>query len=109
MKTLKLQLSSPIQSVRVANNSTGQKLGDPTSCLSKQEHPAGKITSLCSALHEAIMTLQKYHDELFLSHKEQIIRLSVEIAAKILVKDIHERTYQIENIITEALRTVDTS
>jgi flagellar biosynthesis/type III secretory pathway protein FliH len=42
----------------------------------------------------------------FSSHAEQIAKLSVQIARRILQKDIEDKKYDIENIIEKVLKTV---
>lgn len=107
MTRLKLQLDAPVRSVRVlTGNESGTSTGS-TQIPAQHQNANFQIDSLCSALQQAISDFQQLHENLFLSHKEQIIRLSIEIAGKILAKDIQDRNYEIEKVITEALATVD--
>ena len=109
MATVSLQLNMPIQSACVINEET-EAPTDPispnTEALIQESQ---KVDALCNALQQAAEKFERYTEELFLSHKEQIVRLSVEIASKILAKDQHERNYEIEKIISQALQTVPTS
>ena len=108
MATMSLQLNMPIQSARVINE--GEELSDQTAPNTEtliQE--SQKVGALCNALQQAAENLERYTEELFLSHKEQIVHLSIEIASKILAKDQHERNYEIEKIVSQALQTVPTS
>ena len=56
------------------------------------------------SLEQAAVNLQQFQEEIFSSHKEQIARLSIEIAGKILQKEIGDGKYDISKIITEALK-----
>ena len=108
MATVSLQLNMPIQSARIINE--GEELSDQTAPNTEaliQE--SQKVGVLCNALQQAAENLERYTEELFLSHKEQIVRLSIEIASKILAKDQHERNYEIEKIVSQALQTVPES
>jgi len=108
MATVSLQLNMPIQSARVINE--GEELSDQTAPNTEaliQE--SQKVGVLCNALQQAAENLERYTEELFLSHKEQIVRLSIEIASKILAKDQYERNYEIEKIVSQALQTVPAS
>jgi flagellar biosynthesis/type III secretory pathway protein FliH len=59
---------------------------------------AGKV------LEDAAVKLQQFQEELFSSHREQIARLSVEIADKILLKETADGNYEIGKIVQEALK-----
>jgi flagellar assembly protein FliH len=107
MAAVSLQLNMPIQSACVVNEQTE---ADPASInaeiLARQSQ---QVDSLCKVLQQAAETLQRNTAELFFSHKEQIVRLSVKIAAKILAKNVQEQNYEIEKIISQALQTVPVS
>ncbi len=52
--------------------------------------------------------LNQFHEKLVNEYKKGIVKLSVEIARKILVQKIGERDYSIESIIEEALKNTPT-
>ena len=56
------------------------------------------------SLEAAAAKLQQFQEEIFSSHKEQIARLSVEIAGKVLQKEIADGKYDIGKTIQEALK-----
>jgi flagellar biosynthesis/type III secretory pathway protein FliH len=68
--------------------------------------PNRQIQQALAALQKAAAQLQESAVRLFASHREQLIRLSLEIAAKILAKDIQEQNYQIEAILQKALEGI---
>jgi len=57
----------------------------------------------CEALNGVIAKLNQFCDKLYVEHREEIARLSVEIARKILVQKVENGDYEIESIIKEAL------
>ena len=58
-----------------------------------------------TALNKAASELEACRQSLFASHREHIVRLSLEIAAKILAKEVDEGNYAIENIVLDALQS----
>jgi flagellar assembly protein FliH len=63
-----------------------------------------KLEQAAEALHRAAEQVEEAGRELFASHREAVIQLALEIAAKILARDIREKNYRIERILNEALR-----
>lgn len=61
------------------------------------------------ALQGIISRLNQFYDEIFAGHNEAIARLSVEIARKVLMRNISDGDYEIESIIKEALKNVPQS
>ena len=57
----------------------------------------------CQALNGVIAKLNQFCDKLYVEHREEIARLSVEIARKILMQKVENGDYEIESIIKEAL------
>lgn len=63
-----------------------------------------RVESLCQALSKAIQTAETYGHNLFVSHREQLIHLAVQIASRILARDIAKGDYQIDQILTQAIQ-----
>ena len=101
-----VDIASPIASVGTIDDSDGAAVSggevavNPETVQSEREGliRAGK------SLEAAAAKLQQFQEEIFSSHKEQIARLSVEIAGKILQKEIGDGKYDIGKIIQEALK-----
>ncbi len=55
------------------------------------------------AIREATARLNEFYDATFAAHKEEIARLAVEIARKILAQEVENGDYKIEPIIRETL------
>jgi flagellar biosynthesis/type III secretory pathway protein FliH len=66
------------------------------------------LTHVCGALKDAVNRINEFEKNLFERNKEQIARLSVEIARKILVQKIQEGEYKIDSIVKEALKNAPT-
>lgn len=116
-----ISLSRPIASVKIIENNTvssardlslGRSGAEPDSYeqidakkISLKELGSQKITFLeaCRVLNCVTAKINQFCEQLFCKQKEEIARLSVEIARKILVKKIENRDYEIESIVQEAL------
>lgn len=109
MTTVSLQLNMPIQSARILNEETEPSTDRTAPDTEAPTQGSQRVNALCNALQQATENFERYTEELFLSHKEQIVRLSIEIASKILAKDQHERNYEIEKIVSQALQAVPIS
>lgn len=69
--------------------------------LQKQK---AEFAQSCQTLGSLINKLNQFYDELFAGHREEIAKLSVEIANKILMQKAQKGDYKIESIINEALK-----
>lgn len=62
-----------------------------------------KLARAGEGLSKAAATLQQFQEELFGSHRDPIVRLSIGIAEKILMRQIEAGQYDIARIIGDAL------
>ena len=71
----------------------------------KQDLEAQKavFSQACQTLNGVIRKLNQFCEKLYAGHGEEIARLSVEIARKILMQKVEDGDYEIESIIKEAL------
>jgi flagellar biosynthesis/type III secretory pathway protein FliH len=67
------------------------------------------FSQACQTLNGVIKKLNQFCDKLYSGHSEEIARLSVEIARKILMQKVENGDYEIEPIIKEALRNTPNS
>jgi flagellar biosynthesis/type III secretory pathway protein FliH len=105
MNDVKVKLDRPIGSVTLINEKEVQALcAEPTN--EKVHQQQQRIQSLCSALEKAAAATEQSIHHLFESQKGKIIRLSMEIAAKILAKDIREGNYDIQDILLDAIKPI---
>lgn len=61
------------------------------------------FSQACQTLNAVIAKLNESYAGIFREHREEIARLSVEIARKILMQKVDDRDYEIESIVKEAL------
>ena len=66
------------------------------------------LSKTCQILNDIAEKLNKCYENIFTKHREEIAKLSVEIARKILVQKVEEGDYQIETIVKEALKNAPT-
>lgn len=73
--------------------------------VEKRDSSAQKtaFSQACKVLNQVAAKLQESCAEVFAKHREEIARLSVEIARKILMQKVEQGDYQIESIVREAL------
>ncbi|MBN2589571.1 MAG: hypothetical protein JXA96_06900 [Sedimentisphaerales bacterium] len=63
-----------------------------------------ELSSACNALKMAIAKVNKFYGNIVSRRGEEIAKLSIEIARKILAQKIEAKDYEIESIIKEALK-----
>jgi flagellar biosynthesis/type III secretory pathway protein FliH len=61
------------------------------------------LTQVLEALQDAVSKINDFHKSVVERTKEQIAKLAVEIARKILMQKIQEGDYEIESLVKEAL------
>jgi flagellar assembly protein FliH len=119
--TLTTNLAKPIKSVAILSGHGGPSSGrtSPNEVAGlnqadsepqgihglKRELEAQKaaFSQINQALREVTAKLNKFYNTAFAAHKEEIAKLSVEIAGKILAQKVEDRDYEIESIVREAL------
>lgn len=109
-RTVTIRLEKPIASAKLQNGAAGDVTA--ASAEAKQAELLGLqkegLAQVCRALQDAVNKVNKFQENLFKEHKEQIAKLSVEIARKILVQKVQEKDYEIMPIIEEALKNAPT-
>jgi flagellar biosynthesis/type III secretory pathway protein FliH len=105
-----VDIATPIVSVGTIDDSDGAAGSGGEGAVNPETVQAERedLMRAGKALEEAAVKLQQFQEEIFSSHKEQIARLSVEIAGKILQKEIAGGKYDIGKIIQEALKVAPT-
>jgi flagellar biosynthesis/type III secretory pathway protein FliH len=118
-QTLTVKLNKPIISAKFLDDYAGG-VGSEMSSSGRVDSEAntGQIpiqgleaqkavySQACQTLNGVIARLNQFCDKLYVEHREEIARLSVEIARKILVQKVENGDYEIESIIKEALKNV---
>lgn len=119
IQTLVVHLDKPLTAVSIADShAESMYAGANTSDAARHQPPANRIDSAsielekqkllyqdaCQTLQNAAARLNQLADEMFAGHNEAIARLSVEIARKVLMRNIRDGDYEIEAIIKESLQ-----
>ena len=114
---LTVNLNKPIISAKFLDDyagGVGSKMSGPgradseanTEQIPIQDLEAQKavFSQACQTLNGVIAKFNQFCDKLYVEHREEIARLSVEIARKILMQKVENGDYEIESIIKEALK-----
>jgi len=109
-QALTIQFEKPITSAKLLDGVAEPHL--TTSAQAKQtellELQKENLVQVCQALQDALNKVNELQENMFKEHKEQIAKLSVEIARKVLAQKVHEKDYEIESIVKEALENAPT-
>lgn len=118
--TLTINLAKPIKSAKISgdysndtqlpNSSEINSTANTEQVKLMQDLKAQKnlYSELCQTLQGLMTKLNQLYDTIFTGQKEEITRLSLEIAKKILMQKIQKGDYEIEPIIKEALKNAPT-
>jgi len=120
-RTLTIHLERPIVSAKILDNypdGMGTELSDrgrvnpgaDTVQIRTRDLEAQKavFSQACQTLNGVVAKLNQFCDKVFVEHREEIAKLSVEIARKILVRKVENGDYEIESIVKEALNNAPT-
>lgn len=109
---LMINLSKPITLVEILDDcaaSTSDKQASPQAGgeqirIRDLEAQKAVFSQVCQTLNGVVAKLNQFCDRVFVEHREEIARLSVEIARKILMQKVENGDYEIESIVREALK-----
>ncbi|KPL25227.1 MAG: hypothetical protein AMJ75_01445 [Phycisphaerae bacterium SM1_79] len=73
-----------------------------------QQAQNAELTQTCQVLKSLIDKLNRFYETLFVEQKEEIAKLAVEIARRILMQKVQDGDYEIESIVKEALKNTPT-
>ena len=117
-QTLTVHLDKTIVSAKVVDGDAngvgsglsgraGEHAGANTEQVMVQDLEAQKaaFSQACQTLNGVIAKLNEFYDKVYAEHREEIARLSIEIARKILMQKVADGDYEIESIIKEALKS----
>lgn len=110
---LTVHLEKPIASAKIMDDSAGRGRVDSAANaerILRQDSEAQKtvFSQAYQALNAVVAKLNEYYDKVFVEQKEEIAKLSVEIARKILMQKVDDGDYEIESIVKEALKNAPT-
>ncbi len=66
------------------------------------------FSQTCQAINSVVTKLNQFYEKVFAEQKEEIAKLSFEIARKILMQKVEDGDYEIQTIIKEALSNAPT-
>jgi len=112
-RTIAVHLEKPVVSVKISDTppllSCESKNGDGEQITIQDSQAKDTVFSqTCQTLKALTDKLNQFYDKLFAGHKEEIAKLSVEIARKILAQQVQNGDYEIESIVKEALKNAPT-
>ncbi len=105
-----IHLENTIGSVKMLDDTAANAEASSAEPMAAERLESQKenLANVCRALEDAVAKINEFQKNLFESSKEQIAKLSVEIARKILVQEVQEGDYEIESIVKEALKNAPT-
>ncbi len=120
-QTLTIRLEKPITSAKFMDESAGgiggkvPGLGQANSAVNSVQIPAQDsevqnniFPQACQAINGVVIKLNQFYEKMFAEQKEEIAKLSVEIARKILMQKVEDGDYEIQSIVKEALNNAPT-
>ncbi|MDT8302843.1 MAG: FliH/SctL family protein [Sedimentisphaerales bacterium] len=119
--TLTVSLEKPITSAEFIDESA-VGIGSPAPDLAQANSAANavqisaqnseahenKFSQTCQAINSVVTKLNQFYEKVFAEQKEEIAKLSVEIARKVLMQKVEDGDYEIQTIIKEALNSAPT-
>ena len=111
-RTVTIHLEKPIVSAKISDDShllscESNNEGRQT-IIQDSETNNESLSQACRTLKALIEKLNQFYDKLFAEHKEEIAKLSVEIARKVLARQVQDGDYEIESIVREAIKNAPT-
>ncbi|MFQ6034242.1 MAG: FliH/SctL family protein [Sedimentisphaerales bacterium] len=106
---LTINLTQPVKSAKILDTdehggNTDEHGRQCQSVLSQRQ----SVSQLCQTLNGLVGELNRFYEQVLTKHKEEIAKLSVEIARKVLMQKVQKSDYQIESIVKEALKNAPT-
>ncbi|NLK42179.1 MAG: hypothetical protein GX298_09030 [Planctomycetes bacterium] len=100
-----LKVQMPLRSVEVLSRQQIEQAARQKARADQTEQTRRRLEQVCDALGKAVSVVEHYYASMIAAHREQIVRLSLEIAARVLAKETAEKNYAIEQIVTEVLQS----
>ena len=112
MPQISLKLAKPVKSVRIANDYSSNAESSVMTSNARQMEELKAQKSLysdaCRTVQNLAAKLNQFYEKIFVEQSEEIARLSVEIARKVLMQKVQDGDYKIESIIKEILKNAPT-
>jgi len=123
-QTLTIELAKPVRSAVILKNqphtrggqAQGDRLSEPDADAQNAADQSrdltaekGRLLALYQTLEGLCDKLSGFYEELFAGHSAKIADLAVEIARKILVREVEEGNYSIQSIVEETIKNSPTT
>lgn len=121
VQTLTIQLEKPITSAKFLDESAcaiSMKSSDFAQDIRREnaeqtssqssEAQKNEFLQAFQAINSVAAKLNQFYEKIFSEQKEEIVKLSVEIARKVLMQKVKDGDYKIESIVKEALNNAPT-
>lgn len=99
---VKLQIPMAVGSVRILDSKSVVS-APPVLDSRETAEMKKKFSLLCEALHKSVEQIDRYGQNLFAIHRDKIVHLAIQIAARILAREIEDGQYNMEDILVKAI------
>jgi len=104
MATLLLKLARPVKSVKVCDTSAAAMNAEQLMLIDDLKKQKVLYQQSCRAVQAMTDKFKENYETIFTQRNEEIAKLSVEIARKVLMRAVEAGDYNIENIVKEILQ-----
>lgn len=104
MAQMAIKLDKPLKAVQIVNNYSGGNTAADFRQMEELKSQKNLYDNACRTVQDLADKLNQFYERIFVEHSEEIARLSVEIARKILMRKVEDGDYKIEEIIKEILK-----
>ncbi len=80
-----------------------QAIAEQARMTEELKRQTGQLEQVIQSLNSVTTELREHQDSIFSAHKQEIAKLSVEIARRVLAQKVSEGDYKIEEIVAEAV------
>jgi flagellar biosynthesis/type III secretory pathway protein FliH len=99
-----IDVSSPIPGLSEANSA----VNSVQILVQDSQVEENMFSQACQVINGVVTKLNHFYEKVFAEQKEEIAKLSVEIARKVLMQKVEDGDYEIQTIIKEALNSAPT-
>lgn len=104
---ISISFPNTIESITILDSCPAHRISDSQPDRQENDLPVEiqekELTDACRALQAAAAKVQGLYENIIAQRKDEIAKLSIEIARKILKQKIETKDYEIESIIKEVL------
>ena len=115
LRKLTVHLERPVTSVSILDDCSSNAESSVAGSMNTEQIRLGDLkaqkslySDVCRTLQDLTAKLNQFYDQIFAEQKEEIARLSVEIARRVLMQKVQDGDYKIETIVKEILKNAPT-